>query len=136
MNKFFVSTCLLLVVIICGNAQENHKISTMDFVQILDGNRDETVHYYQNNWKVLRERAIDQNYIHSYEVLETSFSSEAPFHLILITTYMNKAQYDLREEHFSELIEQHGDLNLLNHKKPNEFRKTVFNKEGAKHWKK
>ncbi|MEM9077618.1 MAG: hypothetical protein AAGC43_11280 [Bacteroidota bacterium] len=134
MKNLSISLCLFVSVIFCGNAQESKKISTMDFVQIVDGNRDETVYYFQNNWKILREMAIERGYIHSFEVLETPYSDEAPFELILITTYKDDAQYELREEHFRELIEEKGELKLLNNKKPNQFRKTLFNKERVGYW--
>ncbi|MEM9362435.1 MAG: hypothetical protein AAGA43_07370 [Bacteroidota bacterium] len=125
---------LFLSCIFYGNAQENTKISTMDFVQILNGNLDEARYYFQNNWKVLREMALERDYIHSYDVLETSLSEDAPFELILVTTYKNEAQYRAREEHFRELIDEKGELDLMNDKKPGEFRKTLFNKENVTYW--
>ncbi|TGV01581.1 hypothetical protein [Flavivirga rizhaonensis] len=115
--------------------QQNDKISTIDFVQILNDNTEETVYYYQNNWKVLRNMAIDKKYIHSFQILETQANKDAPFHLMLITTYLNEEQYKLREDHFSELIKEKGKLELLNDKKPGEFRKTLFSKERTLHWK-
>ncbi len=124
---------LLFLVSSLSFGQDNDKISTLDFVQILNDNKEEIVFYYQNNWKILREMAIDKAYIDSFQLLETSFTEEAPFHFILITTYLNKAQYDLREERFTELIKEKGDLRLLNDKKPKEFRKILFNKENVKH---
>ncbi len=124
---------LLFLVSSLSFGQDNDKISTLDFVQILNDNKEEIVFYYQNNWKILREMAIDKAYIDSFQLLETSFTEEAPFHFILITTYLNKAQYDLREERFTELIKEKGDLKLLNDKKPKEFRKILFNKENVKH---
>ncbi|WP_303317754.1 hypothetical protein Q4Q34_17725 [Flavivirga abyssicola] len=115
--------------------QKNDKISTIDFVQILNDNKEEAVYYYQNNWKVLRNMAIDKKYIHSFQILETQANEDAPFHLMLITTYLNEAQYKLREDHFSELIKEKGELKLLNDKKPGAFRKTLFSKERTLHWK-
>ncbi|WP_350285621.1 hypothetical protein [uncultured Croceitalea sp.] len=115
--------------------QQNEKISTIDFVQILNNNKEEAIYYYQNNWKVLREMALEKEYIHSYEVLEPQMSEEAPFELMLITTYLGKDQYDSRETHFEELIKAKGPLSLMNEKKPNQFRKTLFNKEIVRHWK-
>jgi hypothetical protein len=63
----------------------------MDFVQVLNDNKEEAVYYYQNNWKVLREMALKKDYIHSFQLLETTESEDAPFQLILITTYKDKA---------------------------------------------
>lgn len=127
---------ILILLSVCYGSygQANEKISTIDFVQIVNNNMDETIYYYQNNWKVLREMAIKKGYIHSFQLLETPHSEDAPFQIMLITTYLNKEQYDLREDHFTELIEEKGDLNLMNEKKPGEFRKILFNKEKVRHW--
>ncbi|GAA3606558.1 hypothetical protein Q4Q39_11090 [Flavivirga amylovorans] len=115
--------------------QQGDKISTIDFVQILNDNKEEAAFYYQNNWKVLRKMAIKKKYIHSFQILETPANEDAPFHLMLITTYLNEEQYKLREDHFSELIKEKGKLELLNDKKPGAFRKTLFSKEKTLHWK-
>ncbi len=113
-------------------AQHDENISSMDFVQIQNDNVAEAMHYYNNNWKVLRIKALEKDYIASYQILKTEFTDEAPFHLILVTTYKNKAQFDARETHFRELIDELGKLNLLNDKKPEEFRKTLMGTD-AKH---
>ena len=138
MTKKFMRAILILIILntsAISYAQQNDKISTIDFVQILNNNEGEAMFYYQNNWQVLRDMALEKNYIHSYQVLETPFSEGEPFQLMLITTYTNKEQYDLRENHFRELIEEKGKLSLMNEKKPGEFRKTLFNKEMVRHWK-
>lgn len=125
---------ILLVFLICGfsYAQNDEKISSMDFVQIQNDNTEEAMHYYENNWKALRIKALEKNYIESYQILKNEYSEEAPFHIILITTYKNKIQFEAREIHFRELIEAHGELNLLNHIEPGAFRKTLFGTD-AKH---
>ena len=114
-------------------AQKSKRISTVDFVQIVEGNRAETMFYYEYNWKALRQMALKKNYIASYEIMETPYSEDAPFHLMLITTYANNEQYAAREKHFQELIKAKGQLLLLNDKKPGEFRKNIFHKEDVKH---
>ena len=117
-----------------GYGQQNDRISTIDFVQVLNENKAEAVYYYQHNWKVLRNMALENSFIHSFQILETPFTEEQPFELMLITTYANKKQYDLREDHFRTLIQEIGELKLLNEKKPAEFRKTLFSKENVRHW--
>ena len=121
-----VISFMLLCAIPSMNAQNSEQISSMDFVQIQNNNTAEAMHYYEHNWKVLRKQALEKNYIASYQLLQSEYSEATPFHLILITTYKDKAQFDKREDHFRELIEALGDLNLMNDKKPSEFRKTVF----------
>ena len=110
-------------------AQKNTKISTIDFVQVLNNNKKEVLFYYKNNWEILRKTAIKKSYINSYQLLETVPTKDAPFSIILITTYKNKCQFELKEKHFEELIKAKGKLKLLNDKKPGEFRKTIFGKD-------
>ncbi|MFV8225651.1 hypothetical protein [Christiangramia aquimixticola] len=120
--KHLLLLCLLLTGL-TSEAQQNQKISTLEFVEILNENRSEALYYYQNNWAKLRERAMAKGYIASYELLETEPGPENPVSLILITTYADEAQFEKREDHFSELIREKGGLELLNDKKPGEFRK-------------
>jgi len=127
----------LIIVMAIGSisyGQANEKITTIEFVEILNNNKNEALFYFQNNWKVLRDKATAKNYIQSYQLLETQKSDDAPFQIILMTTYQNKKQYDQREKHFQELIKQSGGLKLLNDKKPTEFRKSLFSKDSVKHW--
>ena len=126
---------LILLVVFCVNtyAQKNTKISTIDFVQIVNDNKKEVVFYYQNNWELLRKMAIKKKYIDSYQLLKTSPTKDAPFSYMLITTYADQKQYDNREKNFEELIKKKGDLRLLNDKKPGEFRKIIFGKDPVIH---
>ncbi|WP_370000926.1 hypothetical protein [Winogradskyella sp.] len=126
---------LFLALLFCflSFGQTNEKITTIETVEILNGNDDEAIYYFQNNWKQLRINAVEKGYIESFQFLKTSYSKETPFHLLLITTYSDKAQYDKREAHFQELIKAKGRLKLLNDKEPSEFRTSVFAVEGARH---
>mgnify|MGYP001827120757 FL=1 len=132
MKPFFLFMILAVSSISFG--QVDDRISTIEFVEVLNNNKQEALYYFQNNWKVLRDKALKKNYIHSYQLLETPASDEAPFQIILITTYQNNTQYNLREDHFQELIKESGGLKLLNDKKPGEFRKSLFSKDMVKHW--
>lgn len=123
---------LLLLLSILAIAQDQ-KISTIDFVQVLNDNKEEAIFYYENNWLGLRKMAIERGYIDSYEILETESTEEAPFHLILKTTYPNQNAFDQAEQRFQELIKEKGALQLLNDKKPGEFRKVLFSKVDARH---
>jgi hypothetical protein len=126
---------ILIILNLGGNCygQQDHRVTTIDFVQIVDNNKEEAVYYFQNNWKVLRDMAIEKKYILSYQLLETPNSESEPFQLMLITTYLNEEQYMMREEHFSELIKEKGPLKLMNEKQPADFRKKLFNKEMVRH---
>ncbi len=115
-------------------AQENEKITSISCVQILDDNRDETIYYYENNWMVLRKRAVEEGYIDSYQWLEVPYSAETPYHFMLFTTYKNQEQFEKREDNFAILIEERGPLRLLNEKTSGEFRKIVYDVDSINHW--
>ena len=124
---------LVLLLSAISYSQSNEKITTIETVEILNDNADEAIYYFENNWKKLRETAVKKGYIHSFQLLKTTYSEEAPFHIVLITTFANQEQFDVRETHFTELIKASGGLKLLNEKTPAEFRKSVFAVSGAKH---
>ncbi|SNT04239.1 hypothetical protein SAMN05421640_2130 [Ekhidna lutea] len=130
--KYVFSITVLLFLVMTSFGQST-RVSTIDFVQILNDNRDEALYYYQNNWLKLREEATARGYITSYELVEVESTSEAPFDLMLMTTYPNMDAYEKAEENFGILISERGDLRLLNEKKPGEFRKSIFTKSVGKH---
>lgn len=127
--------CLLVLLMVStiSNAQQETRISSIDFVQVLNKNHDEALYYYHNNWRWLRELAVEKGYIVDYEFYQVERTAETPYDLILITVYGNKAQSEAREENFTELIELKGDLRLLNEKQPGEFRKLLMGHDKAIH---
>lgn len=124
---FFVFTINLSAI-----CQNNAKLSSVDFAQVLNNNLEETRYYYQNNWKALREAAIKKGYIDSYNLLEIEPTDATPYHFILITTYANQEQFNNREAHFEELIQASGELKLLNNKEPKDFRKVLHGQDSVK----
>lgn len=115
-------------------AQQSEKISMIDYVEVLNNSKKETLYYYQNNWEQLRIKAIEKKLIDTYQILETIPTKETPFSFILITTYLDKAQYDASEINFRKIIEESDGLKLLNEKKPSEFRKVILHNNSVKHW--
>lgn len=113
--------------------QTDH-ISMIDYVQVLNGNKTEALYYYQNNWEQLRKKAKKKNLIESYQLLETKPTADMPYTFILITTFKNRAQYDLRESNFQKLIDNRGKLKLLNDKTPTDFRKVILHNDAVLHW--
>ena len=125
-----ITLCLLMV--IAGSAQDKPKeISTIDFVQILENQKDRAYHYYENNWSILRALALERGYISSYQWIETEYTEEAPFHFMFITSYPDQKAFDDREANF-RIIMEGRTMELLDDQQPEVFRKSVFLKEAAK----
>ncbi len=132
MKKFILF--ILLISGYSGIGQQSNHISMIDYVQVLNENKAEALFYYQNNWQQLRIKAIEKNYIESYQLLETIPTAETPYTFMLITTYKNIKQYKASEKNFRKLIDASGGLKLLNNKKPTEFRKVILHNDAIKHW--
>ena len=126
---------LILIVLsfysIC-NGQQDERMSLMIFVEVLNDNKEEAIFYYQNNWGAMAELAIERGLMESHQILETPYSEEEPYHLILIVTFFNEEQYDNREEPYFELLKEIGPEKLMNGKKPDEFRKELYKKRRVK----
>ena len=129
--RIFLIPIFLLALFSAHGQDEPKEISTIDFVQILDNQQARAYHYYKNNWTKLREMALDKGYISSYQWIETTYSEEAPFHFIFITSYPDQAAYDNREANFKVIMEGRT-RDLLDDRQPSEFRKSVFTKEAAR----
>ena len=124
--------CILFSVHLSSLGQNQLKTSSIDFVAVINDNYAETLYYYKNNWKVLREAALKKNYIDGYNLLEIEPTDATPYNFILITTYANQEQYNNREAHFEELIKAAGGLKLLNDKKPEDFRAFIHGQDSVK----
>lgn len=109
------------------------QMSTIDFVQVLNKNRQEALFYYQNNWLKLRKQAKAQGLIQSFTLLELTEDSAPSFDLMLITTYENPTQFAQREDNFQKLIDLAGKPVLKNQIKPADFRKVVLSSGAAQH---
>lgn len=124
----------LLCLLLCGqqnlSAQQDKTVSVMDFVKIRDGKKAETLYFYENNWKIYRDAAMERGLIHSYQLVMAAPDSLNNFDLVLITTYKDSAQYLKSEENFQPILKElrPNGPKLLNQLKPAEFRQNVFAK--------
>lgn len=111
-----------------GHSQAAQQVSTIDFIKINQSYSKEALYFYQNNWQVLREQAVNKGYIDSFMLINVPATSQAPFDLMLITTYQDNAQFEMRENNFAELMSGSEGPKLLNNVLPEQFRTMVFNK--------
>ena len=96
---------------------------TVDFVRVLNGNEEEALYYYEQNWKQHRIEAARRGFISSYQMLVRT-SEDGNTDILLITGYENDEQYEKREENFA-IVMNRGESDgprLLNDMQPGEFR--------------
>ena len=106
-------------------------IDIVEFVKVVNGNRDEARYYYENNWRVYREAAVKRGIIDSFEYIETA-TKDAAFDIILITRYANEEQFKNSEKAFEPLLKElrpKGPL-LRGTLKPEAFRQIVYSYTG------
>lgn len=121
------SVLLLLfsVAIIVTHAQT---VLVMDFVKVKEGRQAEALFFYENNWKMYRDIALEKGFITAYRLEKTMADSSASFDLVLITEYADSSMYRKSEENFRDILSStrpNGPL-LLNELKPADFRQNVF----------
>lgn len=124
--KYFVTIVILIACRVTVYTQSTIKL--IDFVKIKEGKRNESLYYYENNWKVYRDIALEKGYIKSYQLLSTVTDTLANFDLMLITDYSDSTQVKLSEERFQQIIKETrpNGPKLLNNLKPNEFRQNLY----------
>jgi hypothetical protein len=132
MNRFIL--IVLLFVVTIARSQTQRTISVIDFVKIKSGKQLEAMFFYENNWKMYREIALEKGYINTYQLLATVPDTTRGFDLMLITEYADSVQLKLSEARFQQIIKStrpNGPV-LLNNVKPNDFRLNVFLKRAQK----
>lgn len=117
---------ILLVLVIFLPLSALAEVVTVDFVRVLNGNTDEAVFYYENNWKQYRIAAVEKGVISSYKLLVRA-SEKGQTDILLITAFESLDQYERREENFLPIMSDTRESGpaLLNDKLPGEFREVV-----------
>jgi hypothetical protein len=116
---------LFSAVTIAAHAQT---VLVMDFVKIKNGKQAEALFFYENNWKLYRDIALEKGFISSYRLEKTMADSAGSFDLVLITEYADSNLYRKSEENFRDILSSarpNGPL-LLNELQPADFRQNVF----------
>lgn len=112
-------------------AQTKTTIATIDFVKIKNNKQQEALYYYENNWKLYGDIALNNGNIKSYKLLTTSADTTANFDLILITEYTDSIQFKQSEERFQQIIKatRPDGPKLLNELQPADIRQNLFFKQ-------
>ncbi len=110
-------------------AQTQSKVAVLEFVEILDGQIEEAMYYYENNWKRLREIAIKRGDIDDFKIMMDS-SDSSSIKLYLYTEFPGKYALEKSEERFGHIIQEVSSKGpkLLNDIPPSEFRKNIDTK--------
>lgn len=77
----------------------------VEFIKVVNGNRDEARYFFENNWRVFREAAVKRGIIESFDYIETA-NRDAAFDIILITRYANEEQYKNSEKAFEPILKE------------------------------
>jgi hypothetical protein len=126
-GKIVLLTTCILCCAAFASAQGSKEMSTIELVKILNGHRTEALFFYQNNWQVFREKAVEKKIIASFELFLTKADTSRGFDLMLVTTYADSIQFAASEERFQQIIRElrPKGASLLNEFKPADFRKSL-----------
>ena len=100
------------------------EISSIDLVRVKNGNLEEALFYYEHNWLVYRQRALERGLINGFDLLLDE-QHEGGSLLMLGTKYKDKKQFEQREENFATVMPSNRQPVLANDKQPADFREIV-----------
>ena len=118
--------CVLMLLPLSALAE----IISVDFVRVLNGNQDEALYYYENNWKRYRIDAEEKGFISWYRLLART-SDDGQVDFLLMTAYPTEEHYADREANFATIMDASNGPKLLNEKTPGEFREVIDGAEYA-----
>lgn len=124
-NKSMKKCLLILLLASFGVISYAQSPVIIEHVKILDGKTKEALAYYENNWKMLRDVAIERGYIASYQLIQVNNSDD--YDLILMTTFEDADQLAAAEDNFKEIIGEYlpDGPKLMNNITPEAFRQTL-----------
>ncbi len=128
MNRFLFIVLLLVSEEVF--AQSDKPVAMYDFVKIKDGRIQETLYYYENNWKIYRDIALQKNYITGFRIVACQPDTALDFDLILITEYADSSHFAKSEEYFGPIIKDvrpNGPI-TLNELKADAFRSILYSR--------
>jgi hypothetical protein len=111
----------ILFVLTAGQAMA--QVTTVDVVKVKTEYEKEALFFYENNWKVFRERALELKFISGFELVKSAVDSSRTFDILLITRYADVASHSDAEKNFQSIIKEigSGGARMLNSVTRKEF---------------
>lgn len=81
-------------------------VRVLDFVKIKPGKEAEARYFYEQNWKIFREKALQSGYISYYEMVEVKSDEAGNFDLMLMTEFPDSTTYRNAEVNFQPLMRE------------------------------
>lgn len=120
------------VLIEAGDFRKKQKVNPMvviDMVEVLSARNAEAKFFYDQNWKIYREKALKEGLISAFRILSLPKGNETGCDLILITELPDEIKFKASEDNFRPILQSlrpNGPI-LLNEHKPNTFRNIKTN---------
>jgi hypothetical protein len=109
--------------------QKDNPMVVIDMVEVLEARNAEARFFYDQNWKVYREKALEEGVVSAYRILSLPKGNETGCDLILMTEYPDEAKFKASEDNFRPILQslRPNGPSLLNEHKPNTFRNIKTN---------
>lgn len=99
---------------------------TVNYVKANEGQLEDLMQFYHQNWAAARKFAKRKKYIVDYQWFV--LPENDPYQLVLMTKYKDKAQFDQREANFQRVFEKVKPV-LINGKSSSDMRVIVKSEE-------
>jgi len=89
-----------------GSAAEQPYMALVDIVQCRGEYEAECAYYYERNWLVFRQEALERHYISGYRLLRSEADSTGDFTLLLVTEFPDSATFAAVEDNFQPMMRE------------------------------
>lgn len=89
-----------------GTPERSFYATTIDIIQCRGGYERECLHFYEENWLIFREAALEREIISGFQLLRSVEDTTGGVGLVLITDYPDSTAYAEAEKNFQPLMRE------------------------------
>jgi hypothetical protein len=82
------------------------QVTTVDIVRVKGAYEKEALYFYENNWKVFRQMALEEKYISGFDFVKSPADSTGLFTIVLVTQFADDASYKNVESNFRGIMQK------------------------------
>lgn len=105
----WVEGTVSLIIVVTGCLQapgDPPYATTIDIIECRPGYERECLHFYENNWKLFREEALERNFISGYRILRSAPDTTSAVTLLLMTEYPDSTTLADTENNFQPMMQE------------------------------
>ncbi|MEJ0031607.1 MAG: hypothetical protein WDO15_15070 [Bacteroidota bacterium] len=128
----------IIIALLLAGKVATAQVTTVDVVKVKGEYEKEAVYFYDNNWKVFREKALERKYISGFELVKSKPDTTGVLTIVLITRYPSEGLYAEAEKNFGVVMKEvaPNGPRMMNSVQRKEFIISMASYAGDSRWQK